>query len=495
MTAETSSIPPATFELPLPPGVASAGKRSRGRREKSLSEAMLVKNVQWFCFLRWFVIALLCAFGAAGMIPSLMERMELVGPGIWPLAAAGILTLANVAFLLHARSPGRPPSARRIKANIWSQIVVDLLVLTAVVHFVGGMHTYAPFTYLFHIVLACVFFSRRASLLVTLISIALLAGVTAMELGGILAPVTIFHHWTPVTRNVAFYGLAFAGGIWLAVWYLASHLSAIVRQRDDELDQTNLLLLKAQEERAQHMLRTTHQLKAPFSAIHANAQLLIKGYCGELPPEAVEVARGILARCNRLSNEIRSMLQLANLSSQSAPSPPLARLDVAAALSWCIGQLRPTAQEKGNVFDEDLQPAFALCVDDHLKMLFDNLLANAVAYSYPGGHIRVRCRPGADGGAAVTISDDGIGIDPAKLPHIFEEYYRTHEAVKHNKESSGLGLAIVREVVQRHHIRLRVESRPGVGTTFELELPPSQENHWDDELAGAVRHAPSPDRG
>jgi signal transduction histidine kinase len=493
--AEPETTPPASYELPLPPGMGSASKPSGGRREKSLSEAMLIKNVQWFCSLRWFVIGLLAAFGVAGMVPSLMQNMEMNPPGAWPFAAAGILTLANVGFLLHARSHGRAPSPRRIKANIWSQIVIDLLVLTAVVHFVGGMHTYAPFTYLFHIVLACVFFSRRASLLVTIISIVLLAGVTWAELNGVLRQVTIFHTWSPVTPKVAFYGLVFASGIWLAVWYLASHLSAIVRLRDDELDQTNLLLLKAQDERAQHMLRTTHQLKAPFSAIHANAQLLIKGYCGELPPEAVEVAKGILARCNRLSNEIRSMLQLANLSSQSAPSPPLVRLDVGAILEWCIGQLRPTAAEKGNVFDEEIEPAFTLAVEDHLKMLFDNLIANAVAYSYPGGHIRVRCHPGSDGGPVVAIADDGIGINPEKLPHIFEEYYRTHEAVKHNKESSGLGLAIVREVALRHHIHLRVVSRPGAGTTFELELPSCQESHWDAELAGAVRHGPSADRG
>jgi signal transduction histidine kinase len=445
---------------------------------------MLMRNALWFCFLRWLVIAFLGTFGAVGgLFPDFLQHIGLVPPGAWPLVTAGILAAANVVFLLHIRSSVRRP-IQRIRANIWGQILVDLLVLTAVVHFVGGMHTYAPFTFLFHIVLSCVFFSRRESLLVTLISILLLASVTCAELVGILPPATVFHTWSPVTRNVAFYGLAFASGIWLAVWYLASHLSALLRQRDDDLAQSNLLLLKAQEERAQHMLRTTHQLKAPFSAIHANAQLLIKGYCGELPSEAVEVAKGILARCNRLADEIRSMLQLANLSSQSAPSPPRVRLDVAAVLSWCIGQLRPLAQEKGKVFVEDIEPAFTFAVEDHLKMLFDNLLANAVTYSHPGGQIRVRCRPGA-GGPTVSISDDGIGIAPDKLPHIFEEYYRTHEAVKHNKESSGLGLAIVREVAVRHRIRLRVASRPGAGTTFELDLPPSQEASWDTNPAGA----------
>ena len=78
--------------------------------------------------------------------------------------------------------------------------------------------------------------------------------------------------------------------------------------------------------------------------------------------------------------------------------------------------------------------------------------------------MRVACRPDDGSGAMVSIADDGIGIAPEKLPRILDEHYRTKEAALHNKESSGLGLAIVRHVVALHGIRLRVESRPGVGT-------------------------------
>ncbi|MHC4536828.1 MAG: ATP-binding protein [Planctomycetota bacterium] len=71
------------------------------------------------------------------------------------------------------------------------------------------------------------------------------------------------------------------------------------------------------------------------------------------------------------------------------------------------------------------------------------------------------------------MADNGIGIQPDKLPHIFEEHYRTNEAVQHNKESSGLGLAIVKNVAELYGIRIRVESRFGSGTKFELKFPVS----------------------
>jgi two-component system phosphate regulon sensor histidine kinase PhoR len=71
----------------------------------------------------------------------------------------------------------------------------------------------------------------------------------------------------------------------------------------------------------------------------------------------------------------------------------------------------------------------------------------------------------------VVIEDNGIGIPADKLPRIYEEHYRTKEAVEHNKESSGLGLAIVKHVAEMYGIRIRVESRPGSGTKFELKFP------------------------
>ncbi len=71
----------------------------------------------------------------------------------------------------------------------------------------------------------------------------------------------------------------------------------------------------------------------------------------------------------------------------------------------------------------------------------------------------------------MTVEDDGIGIVPEKLPRIFDDYYRTDEAVRHNRDSTGLGLAIARHVAAMHGIRVRVESAPGAGTRFTLRFP------------------------
>jgi len=117
------------------------------------------------------------------------------------------------------------------------------------------------------------------------------------------------------------------------------------------------------------------------------------------------------------------------------------------------------------------QPTRTKGVEDHLKMLFSNLLSNAVLYSYKGGRVGVQCSREDPSRAVVAISDEGIGIAAKKLPRIFDEHYRTNEAVRHNKESSGLGLAIVKHVTELHGIRLQVQTQPGAGTTFKLWFP------------------------
>jgi signal transduction histidine kinase len=273
-------------------------------------------------------------------------------------------------------------------------------------------------------------------------------------------------------------------GIWLVVWYLASHMATMVRESNTELAETNRRLVAAQAERSRHMLTTTHQLKAPFAAIHANAHLLLGGYCGPLSKDASQVAERMAARCRRLAAEIQEMLQLANLDSSSQLPQPWVDIDVAEVLEWCISQVEQTAQGRQITIDPCIQSAHVRGVEDHLRMLFANLISNAVAYSHCGSRVRVRCERNQEQEAIVTIVDEGIGIAADKLPRIFDEHYRTQEGVAHNKESSGLGLAIVRRVVELHRIHLRIVSRPSAGTLFELRFAPpgaALDGQQDDE--------------
>ena len=466
------NIQTASYELPLPQELP-ADAEIKGS-ERPLPESLLVQNALWFCRVRWLIIATLVSYGILGQFPVSVHYFGIRPPGAWPFVTAAVLTLYNLAFLFFARTK---TSWAGTMFNLWCQIIADLLVLTAVVYFVGSLETNIAFAYLFHIVLSCVFFSRRQSLIVTIMAIGMFATCITVEyVLKILPSMSIFagssyEQNTATVRAILTVNFFFAIGIWLVVWYLASYLSSMVRRRDFELDVTNRLLVAAQKERSRHMLATTHQLKAPFAAIYSNAQLLLQGYCGDIPDEASQVIQRITARCRRLTAEIQEMLQLANLSSTSQQSLPRTKIVSTELLMWCISQVDPIAREHGIVFKTDIRPVAILGTEDHFKMLFVNLLSNAVRYSHRNGQVQISCYPGPNSEPIVTIADNGIGIPANKLPRIFEEHYRTKESVQHNKESSGLGLAIVKHVAELYGIHIRVESRPGFGTKFELKFP------------------------
>jgi len=476
MSTPMDPTPRFAYELPFSAAEASPSAPAAPDAAAPWREALLIGNVLWFLRLRWAAIAALAAFGTAGLaFPGLLQALGLRPQADWPFFAAALLLLANLGFLGHARLIVRNPLRRGAVWNLWTQIVVDLLALTMVVHFLGSLETPTPFLYLAHVVLACIFFSRRQSLVVAAIAGSLYATCIGMERLHIIQTPGIYLDpllRQAMTSHPAFpwLTLLWALGIFFVVWFLASHLSELVRDQEQELAESNRRLTVAQREKTRHMLRTTHELKAPFAAIAANAQLLLKGHCGVLSEQAAEVVGRIAARCRRLAVEIQEMLQLANLQSAEEQPEPI-RLDLAEMVRWAVARVGAVAQERRVIVDEALAPATVVAVEDHIKMLLTNLISNAVVYSTEGGIVRVRCGGTPADGPVVTVEDEGIGIPAEKLPRIFDDYYRTEEAVRHNKDSTGLGLAIVRHVATSHRIRVRVESAPGRGTVVTLRFP------------------------
>ncbi len=348
-----------------------------------------------------------------------------------------------------------------------------------VIHYVGSLGTFAPYMYLFHIVLACIFFPYAQSLLVTLCAMGMYLACILLEQSGIVAPQSLLAAGPPRGGGLGgvlawhFGSLVFISG---TVWYLASWLASALRRRDEELAAINRRLIAATEERARYMIRTTHQLKAPFAAIHANAQLLLGGYCGPIPEAAVAIIRQIAARCEMLSREIKDMLQLANLRSAAQTPPAPVEIDLAELIAACLANLRPQATKRGIAVEEDLSSTPVLAVQDHALMMLDNAISNAVNYSRDGRRVWISCKPKPNGGAAVVVRDEGIGISADRLPHIFDDYFRTTEAVKHNKESTGLGLAILRQAAIAGRVGVRVESarRRGPPSFSIFRLLPTQ---------------------
>ena len=472
-TAESAKQ--AGYHLPLPQEGPATSENAPVGIDESLGRPLLAENIRWFCRFRWIIVSILAVFGILG-VTGIVELVGLRTPGVWPFGTAAVLILCNIGYLNHARRTSNLERLHPVTANLWAQIILDLLVLTMVVHFVGSRSTLICFVYMFHIVLACIFFSWSHSLLVTAIACLLFVSCIIVEHAGLVVSEGIYPDpqrvtWLDVDSVPGVLNIISAPVIWLVVWYFGAHLSSIIRKRDKALIETNRQLIETHEETARHMLHTTHELKAPFDAIQANALLLLEGRCDPASDQGRQVVERIVARCRSLSTLIADMLQLARLSSGNRRLAVRKELDISELLGQTIEQVQIVAQQRNITVHSYLRSARTTGAADHIKALFANLLNNAVHYSYEGGTVHVRCSPGPEQQPIVSIADEGIGIPADKISHVFEEHYRTEEAIRHNRRSSGLGLAIVRRVVEFHGINLRLKSQPGVGTTFELEFP------------------------
>jgi two-component system phosphate regulon sensor histidine kinase PhoR len=181
----------ASFDLPInqsPPKAANTR-----RRVGFLPAEVLADNILWFCRLRWIVIGLLCITEAlAAWSQTLLSEYGIHLSPRWPAVCAGVLVVTNIFFLLHGRRLRKSPDPQQAKTNLLLQSISDLAVLTAVVHFVGSVETFVPFAYLFHVVLACIFFPSRLSLAITLLGCALYSTCVAVEHFGGLHPETLY---------------------------------------------------------------------------------------------------------------------------------------------------------------------------------------------------------------------------------------------------------------------------------------------------------------
>ncbi|MGA2259228.1 MAG: hypothetical protein ABSG53_31530, partial [Thermoguttaceae bacterium] len=385
MTTTTATVKRAVYDLPL---VARAPDESP---EEAVDGPLLLHHAEWFCKLRWLVVAAMLVLALTAWVagPWLLQhgiRLQV----LWPLGIAGVLALANTGYLamLRAAKSNAAPAATAHR-GLWLQILIDLAVLTAVVHFLGSVETVAPLMVLFHIVLACIFFSSAESLAVTGIALAMYVLCVVLESCGVISPQSVWAPSSPAAQSGLPLGVltAYVGSvafISVTIWFLASRLAGALRQRDAELAATNRRLMAATDERARHMLQTTHQLKAPFAAIHANTQLLQGGFCGKISDDALQVIGKIADRCNMLSHEIKAMLQLANLRSSAQDLPQPVAIELHEILRACLAALEPLAAKRGIGFVQSIANATIRGVYDHVVMMIDNVLSNAVAYSCDG---------------------------------------------------------------------------------------------------------------
>jgi heavy metal sensor kinase len=209
-----------------------------------------------------------------------------------------------------------------------------------------------------------------------------------------------------------------------------------------------------------------HELRTPVSVILTHAQNgLASGGLSEAQREAFEACQRAAQRMRRL---IESLLQLARFDA-GQESIRRQKSDLALVAKESVELIRPLAAARSITLKTDLVPVEIAMDHDQIAQVLTNLLSNAIDYNQEGGEVRLRLRRVQDE-VICSIEDNGLGISSEHLPHIFERFYRV-DAARTGAGHAGLGLAISQSIVKAHGGQIKVESRPGEGSTFSIYLP------------------------
>lgn len=228
-------------------------------------------------------------------------------------------------------------------------------------------------------------------------------------------------------------------------------------------------LRRLEKVRKDFVANVSHELRTPITAIRGYSETLMSGALND-PATASKMVDIIHRQSERLSELVEDLLELSRLESKQLllERKPFELAEAAQRASEAI---RPKARARSTAIELQIPPGLHAFGDRRaVEQILLNLLDNAVKYTPPNGHVWVTAKAVGDV-MEISIRDDGAGIEARHLPRIFERFYRVDKGRSRDMGGTGLGLSIVKHLVTAMGGEVRVESAPGQGSTFFLQLP------------------------
>ncbi|MEM7219649.1 MAG: ATP-binding protein [Pseudomonadota bacterium] len=227
--------------------------------------------------------------------------------------------------------------------------------------------------------------------------------------------------------------------------------------------------VRAQEKRSEFVAHVSHELKSPLNTLSLVAEGL-KGPDGEDDEFRTEAINVITDEVERLSRLVANLLNVTQIEMGNMEMDR-SRTRLLDLVQDAVESTRRSAVEKRLEFNLEIpQELPAVLIDkDLMRIALNNLLTNAIKYSNEDTQITIGIADGEDT-ISISVADQGIGIAAEDQTNIFNKFYRADDQDARSRGGQGLGLALANEIVQLHHGSIRVDSEPGVGSTFTIEL-------------------------
>ncbi len=228
---------------------------------------------------------------------------------------------------------------------------------------------------------------------------------------------------------------------------------------------------RVDEMKSEFVLLASHQLRTPATAVKGFISMLLDGYAGKLDGKNRKMLKAAFEENERQISVINSILDVARLESGEL-SLVRETQDIGAIIEASAAGQIPilAAQDQKITVKKPKQPVKISVDGEKLRLVLDNLIHNASKYSDRGKHITIELKSDA-GHVYISVTDEGIGIAQADLPRLFKRFSRISSPQTAGIQGAGVGLYLAERLVKMHKGQIHVQSQPGKGTTFTIELP------------------------
>jgi signal transduction histidine kinase len=431
----------------------------------------LVKRIRWLMNLRW-----IAAVVTAIVVHFAYYQWHVVDATLPFYGIVMLLTCENIVSLCSLTWIERHDLLHMgswLRRLIHFQIAADLVLLTALLHFAGGVENPLIVCFVFHMIIASVLLSARESYFQAAFAACLVVAMAVFEYRGIWTHHCLDRMLTHGFHADGYYVFSTVGvlvGTIFIVVYMATNISTQLRRRERAYRQANHELHQKDRIKDEYVARVTHDIKGHLAAIQSCQDVVSQELVGPLTEGQHDLLNRANVRTAHLIKFVKTLLKLTEMRLSHRLDMAWFSINETISLSMTTCQRR--ALDKSVALTHRIECP-ALEVHGHqvsIEETITNLVLNALKYTPELGTVELvaSCR---ENEICIDIRDTGIGIPPEELPHIFREFYRASNARAVEKDGTGLGLSIVKQIVERHGGRLQARNRDGGGSEFSLTLP------------------------
>ncbi len=473
-----------------------------------LTHSNKFESNRWMIRARWF-------YAPAIFLMGLLSKLDPLGNNFFPVPTMlflfSVFILTNLFFYKAVKYIEAKGKNQFLNLLATSQICLELVFFVIILHLSGGADSVAPIFFFIPIVSSIILFDVVGSITIAAVSSLFVNSLVLLDYKGILKYVIGYPGTGAMTYDEFIAKLTSTvtiTAVYFIVGSLAGYLSSVIKNREKQLVESkrrsqlqaerlrllneaynsyarqlvrkDLELTKQNErfgvldkEKSEFVSTVAHQLRSPLSAIKWTIDSLLRGETtGTLSVEQRALLMKAYESNERIINLIRDMLGIDRIESGTYGFS-YTEINVVDLLSNIIAEFESQAarrQIKIIVNKEENLPKIS--VDPQkMRAVLQNLIENAIKYTREGGNITIKLSLEPNDRMKIIIEDNGIGIPKEQQKDIFKRFFRAENAKTLDPEGSGLGLFIVKTIIERHGGEMSFESEEGKGTKFLLTLP------------------------